>query len=173
MLDIQSTKDTFYTQLRDRIAAANPARTILVRGVIRPAVLVVENEIAGASVDGIGPAETFCLRWRGLAIDTQTAAPLVSLACEIRYASDGTAAAAGLDRGRGLTTMDEELAAALAVTPMNTPAVAVAEIAGGGMSTGIATGSNIFWSDAAFLPTVARGSRMERTAHVEVFGYAQ
>ena len=173
MLDIQSTKDTFYTQLRDRIAAANPARTILVRGVIRPAVLVIENEIAGTSIDGIGPAETFCLRWLGVAVDAQSAAPLVSLACEIRYASDGSLDASGLDRGRALATMDAELASALTAAPMNTPAFAVAEIAGGGMSTATPTGSNIFWSEAAYLPSVARGGRMERTAHVEVFGYAQ
>jgi hypothetical protein len=43
---MQRAKDTFYITLRDRIAALNPARTVLVRGVVRPAVLVEENELA-------------------------------------------------------------------------------------------------------------------------------
>ena len=45
MPSIQTLKDTFYGVLRDRIAAANPSRTIVVRGLIRPSVLVVENEL--------------------------------------------------------------------------------------------------------------------------------
>ena len=31
---MQDTKDTFYVTLRDRIAAGNPARTVIVRGVV-------------------------------------------------------------------------------------------------------------------------------------------
>jgi hypothetical protein len=173
MLNIQATKDTFYKHLRDRIAVGNPARTILVRGSIRPGVIVIENEIAGTSVDGIGPAETFCLRWLAVAVDTQAAGPLINLACEIRYASDGTAAAAGIDRGRSISAMDAELATALMGTPMNTPALAFTEVAGGGSTTAVPLDFNIFWSGAEYLPLVTRGGRMERTAHVEVFGYGQ
>ena len=173
MLNVQVLKDTFYTALQTRIAQGNPARTIVVRGVVRPAVLVVENEFPAAEVDGIAPAETFCLRWTGLRIDETSGGRLVMLACEIGYASEGSSLAAGLDRGRALAAMDAELADALATTPMNAPAVQIAEVAGGGSSTSTATGSNVFWSDADFGSVVTRGERLERTAQVEVFGYGQ
>ncbi len=173
MLMVQALKDTFYAMLSGRIAAGNAGRTIVVRGVIRPAVLVVENVLPGAAVDGISPAETFCLRWTGMAIDSESAGPLVSLGCEIRYASDGTTGAASMDRGRGLAAMDAELATALTATPMNASAAVIAEIAGGGASTQAATGSNIFWSAPVFAPATMRGERMERVAQVEVYGYGE
>jgi hypothetical protein len=171
MLNLQQTKDTFYATLRDRIAAGNPARTIVVRGVLRPGVLVVENELPGAAVDGIAPAEAFCLRWTDLKIDTQNAGALTTLTCEIRYASDGSAGAAGLDRGRALAAMDAELASALAMPPQHAPALAVAEVGAGGSSSTTPAGTNIFWGEPTFAPLVMRGERLERTAHVEVFGY--
>ena len=45
---MQNAKDTFYVTLRDRLAAVNPARTMVLRGVTRPGVLVEENELASA-----------------------------------------------------------------------------------------------------------------------------
>jgi len=171
MLNVQVAKDTFYGALRDRIAAGNPGRAVVVRGVIRPGVLVVENELPAAAVDGVPMAEVFCLRWAELEIDRQSAGAMVRLGCEIRYATDGSAGAAGLDRGRALAAMDAELATAL--TPMRASAGAVVEIAGGGVSTTTATGTNVFWGEAKFEPAVMRGERMERTAQVEVFSYGE
>ena len=52
-----------------------------------------------------------------------------------------------------------------------TAAMAVREVAGGGASTEVALGGNVFWGDAVFKPVVMRGERMERTAEIEVFGY--
>ncbi len=173
MLNVQATKDTFYTMLQTRIAALNPARTIVIRGVLRPGVLVPENELPGAAVDGIAPAEAFCIRWTSLNVDAQSAGPLLTLGCEIRYASDGTAGNASMDRGRTLAAMDAELATALTCWPLHTPAEALAEIPGGGASTATPLGSNIFWSEATFAPIVPRGERLERTAQLEVFGYGQ
>ena len=71
----QHAKDTFYTTLRDRLAALNGERTTLVRGAQRPAVLVEENEIAG----GADPVanEMFVLRWTEHAVDVNEAVPLV------------------------------------------------------------------------------------------------
>ena len=114
MFTTQLMKDTFYAAIRNRIAANNPARTIVVRGVIRPGVVVAENELPGAAVDGIAPADAFCLRWNALAIDTQSALPLLTLTCEIRYATDGTTS---MDRGRALAAMDAELATAISCAP--------------------------------------------------------
>jgi hypothetical protein len=177
MLKVQAIKDTFYAMLQSRIAALNPARTIVVRSVLRPGVLVPENELPGAAVDGIAPAETFCIRWAGLKVDAQTggphAVPLLTLGCEIRYASDGSAGSAAMDRGRTLATMDAELATVLTQWPLNATTAAVAEIPGGGASTTTPLASNVFWSEAVFAPVVARGERLERTAQLEVFGYGQ
>jgi hypothetical protein len=173
MLNVQANKDTFYATLQSRIAALNPARTIVLRGVLRPGVLAPENELPGAAVDGISPAESFCIRWTGLKVDAQSARPLLTLGCEIRYASDGTQGNASMDRGRTLAAMDAELATALTTWPLNATAEAIAEIAGGGASTTTPLASNIFWSEATFAPLVARGERLERTAQLEVFGYGQ
>jgi hypothetical protein len=170
MLNVQSAKDTFYKTLRARIAANNPARAIVVRGLLRPGVVVAENELPGVAVEGIAPADAFCLRWTGLVIDTQAALPLVALTCEIRYATDGTT---GLDRGRALGAMDAELATAIATSPQAASTLAIAEIAGGGVSTETSTGTSIFWGGVSFKPAVMRNERMERTAEVEVYSYAQ
>jgi hypothetical protein len=172
MLTTQSAKDTFYSTVRDRIAAGNASRTIVVRGVLRPAVLVVENEAPGASVDGIAPAETFCLRWLDLAIDTHAAGSLIKLGCEVRYASDGSLGAAALDRGRALAAMDAELANALTIFPMNALAFTAAENPGGGATAQTLTGESIFWSEPVFGPLKTRGERLERAATLEVFAYA-
>jgi hypothetical protein len=171
MLNVQQTKDTFYAMLRNRIAAGNPARTVVVRGMLRPGVLVVENELPGAAVDGIAPAQAFCLRWNALKIDLENAGALITLTCEIRYASDGSPGAAGLDRGRALAAMDAELASALATPPRNTATLTVVEIGAGGSSSLTPNGTNIFWGEPSFAPSVMRGERLERTAQVEVFGY--
>ena len=49
---MQNAKDTFYELLRGRLAALNPDRTVVVRGVVRPGVLVEENEL----VSTVNPA---------------------------------------------------------------------------------------------------------------------
>ena len=173
MLSVQLAKDTFYATLRNRVAAGNPARTVVVRGVVRPGVVVAENELSGAAVDGIAPGDAFCLRWTGLAVDMQAALPLVAMTCEIRYATDGTTGLAGMDRGRSLAAMDAELVTAISAAPQSASTTSVAEIAGGGATAATVTGTNVFWGDVSFKPTVMRGERMERTAEVEVFSYGQ
>ncbi len=173
MLSVQLAKDTFYATLRDRVAAANAARAVVVRGVTRPGVLVAENELPGVAIDGISITEAFCLRWTGLSIDTQGPMPLIALACEIRYATDGSSGLAGLDRGRALAAMDAELVAAIAKAPQSACSLAIAEIAGGGAATQTMTGTRVFWGDVTSKPAVMRGERMERTAEVEVYSYGQ
>lgn len=178
-MNVQGVKDAFYAALRDRVAAGNAARTVVVRGTRRPGVVVAENELPGAAVDGIGPVDAFCLRWTGLSVDTQGAATTVKAVCEVRYATDGAvisggaAGAAGLDRGRALAAMDSELMAAIGTAPQSAAAMVVSEVAGGGASTVTAAGAKVFWGDVVFKPAVMRGERMERTAEVEVFCYGQ
>ncbi len=43
---VQNAKDTFYEVIRARLAAVNPGRTMVVRGVTRPGLLVEENELS-------------------------------------------------------------------------------------------------------------------------------
>ncbi len=51
---MQNAKDSFYEVLRARLSALNPERTVAVRGVTRPGVLVDENELqASAGVGGL------------------------------------------------------------------------------------------------------------------------
>src|SRR5579859_4637157 len=112
---MQNAKDTFYEVLRDRIAAANAALTVVVRGVVRPGVVVDENEIARAAE----VRDCFRMRWAGLQVSAEDAAPLVAMQCEIQYATAGTSSAGGLDRGRVLAGMDAVLAAALQTSPQS------------------------------------------------------
>ena len=62
---MQNAKDTFYEMLRGRLAALNPGRTIVLRGVVRPGVLVEENELVSTVV----LPDCFRVNW------TQAAAP--------------------------------------------------------------------------------------------------
>ncbi len=47
---MQNAKDTFYEMLRSRLVALNPERTIVLRGVVRPGVLVEENELLSSTM---------------------------------------------------------------------------------------------------------------------------
>jgi len=160
---MQHAKDTFYIMLRDRLAAVNPARTVLVRGVSRPAILVEENELSSPN----GQLDTFRLRWTDLKVYPQCALPLATMRCEIHYATAGNSSNGGLDRGRLLATMDAELAAAVNQTPQRAAKMNYAA------SEAIAMQTKIFWSDVAFNAAATKDDRLERVATVEVFSYQE
>jgi hypothetical protein len=166
---MQNARDTFYITLRDRLAALNPARTIVLRGVTRPGVLVEENELASA----YRPVDAFCLRWTGLSVDAHGALPLVTMVCEIGYTTDGDSGSGGMNRGRLLSAMDGELAAALSAGPQNTPKMNYVAAAGGSGLAPVAMATNVFWSDVTFGAAVVNEERLERTATVEVFSYQE
>ena len=157
---MQEAKDTFYIMLRDRLAAWNAGRTTVVRGGPRPAVLVNENELVSASQ----PADLFCLRWTEL----RNVRGLISMLCEIHYATGGSPGSSGMDRGRLLAVMDAELAGTLNAAPQN---VALSNFIAGG--NGVTLGSRIFWGDVLFGAARAEGERLERIATVEVFATAK
>jgi hypothetical protein len=155
---MQNAKDTFYVTLRDRLAALNPARTVVMRGAIRPALLVQENELEGSEAM---PADAFVMVWKEVATDNSEAMPLCWAVCELHYATRGTVELAGLDRGRVLDAMDCELRAMLEprhgmkqrfdVDPAETMA------------------TEIFWSEAEFRATTRHGDRIGRIATVTLF----
>ncbi len=103
---MENAKDTFYVTLRNRLAALNPNRVILLRGVQRPGILMEEAEAAVPQM----PADVFVLRWTTLNVDPQLPASLAQMTCEIHYTTGGTQANGGLDRGRVLEEMDAETA---------------------------------------------------------------
>jgi hypothetical protein len=160
---MQAARDTFYVMLRDRLAAVNPTRTMLVRGVVRPGLLVEENELASAK----DAADVFRLRWTGCRVDAKGALPLAAMSCEIRYATDGNAGNGGMDRGRLLAAMDGELVAAVNALPQNVGKMNYSA------SPAVALGTNVFWGDVAFGAATVNGERLERVATVEVFCYEE
>jgi hypothetical protein len=164
---MQNAKDTFYEVVRDRVAAANAALTVVVRGVLRPAVVVDENEIVSAAE----LRDCFRLRWTGLSVDAKSAAPLVAMQCEIRYATAGSADAGGLDRGRALAAMDGVLAGAVGVAPQSAVKKNFAALAGGGAVSEL--GSKVWWGDVAFGALTEDAGELRRTATVEVWSYQE
>src|ERR1700758_2610305 len=102
---MQNAKDSFYIALRTRLAVVNPERTILLRGSLRPGILVEEAEAPFAHL----PNDVFVLRWLGLGADLDLSSAMTAQECEIVYQTCGTQAFGGLDRGRALSEMDEEV----------------------------------------------------------------
>jgi hypothetical protein len=105
---MQCAKDSFYVALRDRLARLNPTRTICIRGITRPAVLVIENEMPTAALI---PERVFVISWGTTKVSKEFAGsdrPLTGLECSITYGTSGSGED-GIDRGRLLTTLDSEL----------------------------------------------------------------
>ena len=166
---MQNAKDTFYVTLRDRLAMVNPGRTLVLRGVTRPGVLVEENELATVDM----PTDVFCLSWTGLSVDAHGSLPLVSMMCEISYATDGGSGNGGMDRGRLLAGMDAELVATVCAAPQHVGKMNYTPSAGMSGAPPVAMATNVFWGDVTFGAAAAKAERLERVATVEVFSYQE
>ena len=164
---MQNAKDTFYLTLQQRLTAINPARTTVIRGQRRPGTLVTENEMPTAQV----PLDVFRLAWTAVSVDRSAALPLITMQCEIRYATDGTHALAGMDRGRLLSAMDAELTAALAQTPQSAPKLNCTATDSG--ATPVPMQTSIFWAAPAFAALKTTNERLERAVTVNVFAYQE
>jgi hypothetical protein len=160
---MQHAKDTFYITLRDRIAALNPARTMVVRGISRPAVLAEENELPSANEQ----LDTFRVRWTDLEVDSRGGQPLATMRCEIHYTTAGNSGNGGMDRGRLLATMDAELSAAVSQTPQRATKTNYTAAGASAMQT------KVFWGDVAFSAAQTKDERLERVATVKVFSYQE
>lgn len=158
---MQNAKDSFYVMLRDRIAGINGARTVAIRGVSRPGVLVAENELATT----LFAVDAFSLWWTGVSVDRSEG--MAHLQCEISYATDGTSSSSGMDRGRLLAEMDLELTTALRREPQN-----IAKTAYSGDGTMVMP-TKIFWTDPVFGKTGVSGDRLSRGVTVDVFAYQE
>lgn len=164
---MQNAKDTFYEVLRGRLAAANPERTVVVRSVTRPGVVVDENEL---QVSALLP-DCFHLQWTTESVATQGALPLVTLGCEISYVTAGSAVHGGMDRGRALAAMDGELLAAVSQVPQNAMKSNYSGLVSGGSA--VAMGTRIWWGDAVFGAAKAERERLSRSVTVAVMSYQE
>jgi len=158
---MQNAKDSFYVAMRTRLAAVNPERTILLRGVVRPGILVEEAEAPFSQL----PADVFVLRWLGLGVDKDLASAMVAEEVEILYSTLGTQSFGGLDRGRTLSAMDEELVEMLA--PPWTPKLNYTA------QPATATLTNVFWDEPVIGPITVTRDRLSRVARVMVYSYQE
>jgi hypothetical protein len=158
---MQNAKDSFYTALRARLAAINPERTMLLRGAVRPGILVEEAEAPFSQL----PNDVYVLRWLGLAVNRGPGSPLVVAECEVLYQTCGTRSFGGLDRGRALSAMDKELAAML--QPQSAPKLNSTVQPAATLLT------DVFWDEPEYARVVAQRDRLSRSVTVLVYSYEE
>jgi hypothetical protein len=158
---MQNAKDSFYIALRARLAVLNPQRIILLRGTERPGILVEEAEAPFPQL----PNDVFVLRWTGLGTDVHLPSAMAAEECEILYQSCGTQAFGGLDRGRDLSEMDEELLSIL--TPYWTPKVSYQT------ATPVTMLTKVFWEEPVFGLLTTQRDQLSRVAKVMVYSYQE
>jgi len=158
---MQNAKDSFYMALRTRLATLNPERTTLLRGAVRPGILVEEAEAPFSQL----PNDVFVLRWLGLGFDVDLASTMAAEECEIIYQTCGTQSFGGLDRGRLLSEMDKELLAIL--QPFYTPKLNYTATPPAAMLT------QVFWDEPELSPIAIQRDRLSRSAKVTVYSYRE
>lgn len=132
---MQATKDSFYVELRDRLVAVDPQRTVTLDGATRPAIAVVENEPPSAAPP---LCDTFYLQWGSARAVQPSAGTLLAMECTISYVTKGAEDNGGLDRGRDLASLDNDLLAICAP-----PHTAKCDYSSGAE---VELGSTIFWA---------------------------
>jgi hypothetical protein len=158
---MQNAKDSFYMTLRSRLVSINPERTIMLRGAVRPGILVEEAEAPFSQL----PADVFILRWLGLGTDVNLDAAMVAEECEVVYQTCGCQSFGGLDRGRSLSAMDEELLKML--QPFSTAKLSFTATPPAAMLT------QVFWDEPGLGPVVVQRDRLSRSARVMVYSYQE
>jgi hypothetical protein len=158
---MQNAKDSFYMALRTRLAATNPERTILLRGAIRPGILVEEAEAPFSEP----PADVFVLRWAATGVDLDLPSAMIASQCEVQYSTSGMQSFGGLDRGRALSRMDKELLGIL--QPFSTPKINYSATPPEKMMT------QVFWDEPVFSPVTTQRERLSRAAMVMVYSYEE
>jgi hypothetical protein len=158
---MQNAKDSFYMALRTRLVAIDPNRTVLLRGAVRPGILVEEAEAPFPQL----PDDVYTLRWLSLGVDVDLASTLVAQECEIHYSTCGTQAFGGLDRGRLMSAMDEEVTSIL--QPLCTPKFSYV------VSPPTTMLTQVFWDEPVFGPIVTQRDRISRTVKILVYSYQE
>jgi hypothetical protein len=158
---MQNAKDSFYMALRNRLTIINPERTILLRGAVRPGIVVEEAEAPFSQPLN----DVFILRWLGLGVDMDIGSTMAAEECEIAFQTCGTQSFGGLDRGRVLSGMGEELVAML--QPLYTPKLNYTTIPPAAMLT------KVFWDEPGFGQVVAQRDQLSRLARVTIYSYQE
>ena len=158
---MENAKDTFYVTLRNRLAALNPNRVIILRGVQRPGILMEEAEAVVPQM----PSDVFVLRWTGLDIDGQLPSALAQMTCEVHYSTGGTQPNMGLDRGRALEEMDAELLSIF--SPSYAPKMNFSQTPTVTMET------RVFWGEPQFALLTTHRERLTRVMKVAVFAFQE
>jgi hypothetical protein len=158
---MQNAKDSFYMGLRARLAALNPQRNIMLRGAVRPGILVEEAEAPFTQL----PSDVFVLRWLALGTDINLDAPMMAAECEIVYQTCGCQSFGGLDRGRVMSAMDQELLSIL--QPFFTPKLSFIATPPAPMLT------RVFWDEPVFGPITTQKDRLSRSVKVMVYSYQE
>lgn len=153
---MQYAKDSFYVALRDNLAVVNPARTVTVGGVVRPAVLVAENEGSLLGLENV-----FELVW-GEAQFVGNGTRLMKMTCSMQYATSG-ATDSGSDRGRLLGTLDGELMQS--AMPPRTQKTDYTKIPPTSM------GTMLFWTEPEFMAAKDEAGKISRVATTTVYFY--
>jgi hypothetical protein len=164
---LQNAKDTFYEMLRGRIAVVNPERTVVVRGITRPGILVEENEFTTA----VHPPDCFRLRWTETSVDPEGAMPAVTMQCVIDYETAGSVNGGRMDRGRALTAMDGELLASLDITSQNAQKANYSGLPAG--NPVVSMNTNIWWGPPQFGSAELKDDRLVRSATIAVMSYQE
>jgi hypothetical protein len=169
---MQFAKDTFFLTLRDRLAAVNPARTVQVDGINRPAVIVAENEPATELYDGAVPGVVqlpacFHLLWgaaKPVAASTAARRPMMQIDCTIAYCAAGSGDIAN-DRGRTLAVLDTEL------LQIASPQSAAKQDAT--RTPALDLGTNVLWTRPSFADVKAIGAVLYRETSVTVLFFPE
>jgi hypothetical protein len=158
---MQNAKDSFYMALRSRLTCVNPDRTVVLRGAVRPGILVEEAEAPFNQI----PSDVFVLRWLGLGTDVNLDTTLIAAECEIIYETCGCQSFGGLDRGRALSAMDGELLSIL--QPFCTPKLSFTATPPALLLT------QVFWDEPGFGPVITQRDRLGRSVKVTIFSYQE
>jgi len=162
---MQPAKDSFYVTLRDRLAALNPARTVVIDGVTRPAVIVADNQAITAAPP---LPEAFYLAW-GSAQPVKTlqgaARPLFTLECAIGYRTAGSQETSGVDRSRCLCALDCEL--------LQICAPHCAAKHDHAQAPCVPLGSQVFWASPQLGEVERVGGELRRQAALTVFFFPE
>jgi hypothetical protein len=98
-------------------------------------------------------------------VDSDLSSAMAAEECEVVYSTLGTQSFGGLDRGRALSEMDEELTAML--TPYWTPKLNYTATPPAAMLT------KVFWDEPAFTPVTVTRDKLSRSARVVVYSYQE
>lgn len=155
---MQSAKDTFLMTMCDRLATVNPARTVVVRGAVRAAVIAEDVELVVAQAE---PMDCFVVRWEGEAVDRSESLPMHVLQCVVTYATRGTKEFTGMDRGRVMAALDAELAQM--VMPRSVALQDFTTTPATTMTT------RVWWSEMESSAVVVKGDVLRRDVKLNVF----